>query len=262
MTSSLASFVRRVAPLALLVGLLVSLSGCATARSEAQVGSVTVTTFRRAYTNAHVVRGPSGRTFMVDAGLEENAPLLDQDLRAAGISPEALAAVVLTHGHADHAGGARYFRERYGTRIVAGEGDHDLLAQGKNDPLCPTSSSAKDDLAKHQSATYRPVAADVWVSAPRDLADLVGFPAAVRPLPGHTKGSLVVTVGDAIFVGDLFRGAVLGSSAEVHFYQCDIAQNTRDVRALVGATPEGARFFVGHFGPVTRDAVLSRFSAP
>ena len=99
---------------------IASLAGCATSHSVVTLpDGITVHTFRRDYSNAHVVtRGEE--LLMVDAGLEANAPALEADLRSAGFDPARLKAIVLTHGHADHAGGAAYFQRRFGTRIVAG----------------------------------------------------------------------------------------------------------------------------------------------
>ena len=67
----------------------------------------------------------------------------------------------------------------------------------------------------------------------------------------------------AALVGDLFRGAIAGSSAELHFYMCDLAGNRRDVRAVLERiAPSATVFFPGHFGPVSREAVAEKFTGP
>jgi hydroxyacylglutathione hydrolase len=240
---------------------LVALPGCATSHSvNALPDGITVHTFRRDDTNAHVVsRGEA--FFMVDSGLEANAPALADDLRREGFEPAQLRAMVLTHGHADHAVGAAWFRRQFGTRIVAGEADVPILAAGANDHLCPTSDRARDRVAADQAARFTPFAPDVTVGTGVALEGLVGISGTVTPLPGHTLGSLVVTIPGAALVGDLFRGAIAGSSAEVHFYMCDLEDNRGDVRVLLERlAPTATHFFTGHFGPVSRDAVAERFA--
>jgi len=237
-------------------------TGCATSHSVRELPhSVVVHTFRRDHANAHVVARGSN-FFMVDSGYEANAAALDADMRSEGFEPAKMRAIILSHGHADHAGGSKYFHDKYGTPVVVGRGDRPLLASGKNDALCPTSDRAKGRLEEDQSATYRPSTPDAVVDAPLDLAlePLTGIAGRIVPLPGHTPGSLVVVVEDAVLVGDLFRGAILGSSAEVHFYMCDLADNRRDIQELLDVTaPDAHVYFTGHFGPVSRDAVVEQF---
>ena len=233
--------------------------GCAHSTERTEDGELAVLSLRHHYNNAHVVLAGE-RALLVDAGTAEDAEALDRSLREAGVDPEQLVAVVLTHGHTDHAGGAAWFRDHYGTPIVAGAGDAPLLASGRNDELCPTNGQARRRLADNQAARYEPFEADLLVAEPLDLEARFEFPARVVPVPGHTEGSLVVLAGTHALVGDLFRGSVVGHDAELHFYICEPEANRRDIVSLLaGEASEAETFFVGHFGPVTRDAVVERF---
>jgi metallo-beta-lactamase class B len=44
-----------------------------------------------------------------------------------GLDPATIRYVVVSHGHSDHAGGARYLQERFGARVVMSEADWNLV---------------------------------------------------------------------------------------------------------------------------------------
>jgi hydroxyacylglutathione hydrolase len=228
-------------------------SACANPTVRTDVDDdVEVITVRRSYNNAHAVRLPEG-TLLVDAGLERDAQALADDLRAAGVDPADLALVVLTHGHADHAGGAAWLRDTYGVPVLAGAGDLDLLEAGHNDPLCPTDATARQRADAAQAETFTPFLPDHRVDAAFDLAGL-GLRGVVTPVAAHTEGSLVLEVGGALFVGDLLRGSVVGRRAVTHYFQCDPERAKADAAALLDASA-ASWWFVGHFGPVSREEV-------
>lgn len=232
--------------------------GCANRHEVAQFGSLTVHTFRLEYANTHLLVQGDGLV-MVDTGLERNAARLEAELHDAGFDPKRIRAVVLTHGHADHAGGARYFKEHFGTRILAGAGDRTMINTGKMDHLCPTDAIARMRLNEDQTQTYAATTGDVWIDKPQSLAEIGGIDGTIVPMAGHTPGSLVVLTPQAAFVGDLFRGSIIDASAERHFYMCNEVDNDQDIRALLGLGPAITTFFPGHFGPVDRLAVEMRF---
>lgn len=237
----------------LLLGILLT-GGCAQRAQTTTVGDLSVHTLRRAFANTHVV-DVGGQVLLVDPGSEEGAADMAESLRDAGFDPTTFAAVLLTHGHADHAGAAAYFRETYGTPIVGGRGDEPMFASGANDELCPTNARAENMVDDHQGATYTPFLPDLLVDG-RTTLEAFGLPAVtVEPLPGHTAGSLVATVGGVVFVGDTIRGSIAGKHARTHFYICDEDDNHADVVGLLQDVPDGRMFFTGHFGPVDRDAV-------
>lgn len=229
------------------------LSGCADVVQRLDTNDLEVLTIRRGYNNVHLIES-EGALVLVDAGLERHAPRIDDALRRAGADPSELDLVVVTHGHADHAGGAAWFRNEYGTPILAGSGDQGLLDRGANDTLCPTDATAKSRLASAQAETYTPFVPDFVVSPgeERSLADL-DLPGVVVGLPGHTEGSVIYRVGDAVAVGDLIRGSITGSAARTHFFMCDESGNREDVERLLDEiAPTADDFLVGHFGPLDR----------
>ncbi|MBC7895600.1 MAG: MBL fold metallo-hydrolase [Cytophagaceae bacterium] len=69
--------------------------------------------------NATVVECDGDRV-LVDAGFP--ARTLAQRLRATGIAPESISALILTHAHGDHASGARVAARRFGWTVYATHG--------------------------------------------------------------------------------------------------------------------------------------------
>lgn len=213
--------------------------------------SVKVTIFTYDFSKTYLVEY-AGKALVIDPGGINSAKELASDLRDHGVDPRALKSMIVTHGHADHAGAAGYFQKTYGVPVIAGAGDLKLLQNGRNDRLCPTGAFARNRLPRDQAARFPGFTPDTLVSSPMALN---GFPLRIIPLPGHTQGSLVITAGNAVFVGDLFRGS-LTFSARRHFYMCDLPDNVADIQTLLKKiAPNGQTFYPGHFPPAPRRAV-------
>lgn len=54
---------------------------------------------------------------------------VDEGLRKLGLNPADIKYVIVSHGHLDHAGGAKYIQDKYGARLVMSAADYDLLDQ-------------------------------------------------------------------------------------------------------------------------------------
>jgi metallo-beta-lactamase class B len=52
-----------------------------------------------------------------------------EGLRTLGLDPARIRYVIVSHGHSDHAGGARYLQERFGSHIIASAEEWELMAR-------------------------------------------------------------------------------------------------------------------------------------
>ncbi len=117
--------------------------------------------------NSAILRG-SGTTLLLDAGLSAKKTLAR--LAAAGISPDDIDAVLLTHEHSDHAGGLPVLLRSlrcplYATRLTAGElRDHDPRLAAAEWRLFATGGSF--EIRTLEITAF---------SVPHDAADPVGF---------------------------------------------------------------------------------------
>ena len=70
--------------------------------------------------NAHLVIGNQG-CILIDAGLPGSAAKIEKALSDRSLSFKDIKAIVITHAHVDHAGGAFELRERSRAPIIAHE---------------------------------------------------------------------------------------------------------------------------------------------
>lgn len=240
----------------------VVIAGCASARAPlAPAGPARprVEPLDLGIANAYVVYGR--RPILIDTGTAGESDRLVKALGELGIRKGELALIVLTHGHADHGGGAKRIRAEWGAPIAAGRGDVEMLASGHNRPLRPMSLMARL-LRPFIDRTFPPYAPDLVVTAPFDLR-AYGVDGQILPAPGHTPGSQVVLLDDGdAFVGDLLLGGSLGGAISPgtpgrHYYHDDpLAAETQICRVIRGGA---RRLYAGHGGPITAGDAWKKF---
>lgn len=113
----------------------------------------------------------TGKSFLLDAlnNTAEAQAITEPGLVAMGTTGAQLAAIMPTHGHGDHYGGAGYLQQKYGTPVYLGSADAAVGARGVP-PFTVT---------QFDSANLQPV--DV---------DFGGLKATVLSTPGHTAGTM------------------------------------------------------------------------
>jgi hydroxyacylglutathione hydrolase len=253
------------APRLFALSLCLVATGCGSSRFAATRDSapavlepppVSVECLARKYSNIYLLRGTS--VALVDAGAPGDADALREALAERGLRPSDVRLVVLTHGHADHAGTARFLQQN-GAKVVLGRGDEPMTRAGHNDEM--SSTGVLGVLLKpFVRFPFDPFAPDVIVDDELDLS-AHGLPGIrVKRMPGHTRGSVVVFVGGReVITGDLMLGGAFGLPSATrdvgeHYYQHDRTLAHCNVQALLDLGID--RFHLGHGGTVEREAVL------
>jgi len=236
--------------------------GCASARAPmapAAPERPRVEKLELSIANAYVIYGR--RPILVDTGTAGDGDSLARALGELGIKKGGLALVVLTHGHADHAGAGKRIHDDFGAPIAVGQGDVEMLRNGRNRTLRPTSLTARL-LRPFGDRTFPPYAPDIAVTAPIDLRPY-GVAGRIIPTPGHTPGSQVVLLDDGdAFVGDLLLGGYLGgamfaATPGTHYYHDDRAAAEAQICFVIR---NGARrLYLGHGGPIAAEDAWKHF---
>ena len=198
---------------------------------------VPVTPFRQ---NACVLRAEAtGRGAVVDPGGD-----LDEIRRAVAEIGADIEAILLTHGHLDHAGGAAELKEmlqRDLGRPVPVIGPHRADAFLLDELPAAGERFGMDGL--------RPVTPDRWLDE-GDRVEVGGVGFDILHCPGHSPGSVVYHQADA---GFLLMGDVLfaGSIGRTDFPYGDHRALVGAIRSKLLVLPDETVFLPGHGGMST-----------
>ena len=200
--------------------------------------------------NAFAVETSAGLV-LFDAGTGIDPEAQQRALAAAGF-PEGPKHLFLTHGHADHAGGASALASRYAAVVYAGPITADWLGAGNEAKI--SLPSARRGGVYPPGYVYRPVQVDhvVTEGATILLGDVEITPVAT---PGHSAdhwsyvvgvdGRSTLIAGDALFAG----GTVILQDT----WDSSVAQTCASIRRM--RTLAFDAMLSGHGPPVLSDAV-------
>jgi metallo-beta-lactamase class B len=140
-------------------------------------------------------------------------------LRKLGFDPADITYVLVSHGHGDHAGGAKFLQENFGASVIMGAADWDLVEE--------------------QNPGWRP-RRDIVVDADRELT-LGDTTLRLIMTPGHTYGTISTLIpvrdGDSEHLAALWGGTLFnfGPDAERFAAYAESAERFREIAVQSGA---------------------------
>jgi len=159
---------------------------------------------------------------MIDTGMIGEPILIRRLIRKLGLASQSIRAVLLTHGHLDHAGNLAWLKEWTGAKAYA-----HLEEQRHVDGTYPYQGVAKWcgrlEAFGRAALRYRPAKIDEFISDGQELPFWGGL--RVIHLPGHTAGhcGFYSAKHDLLFSGDMFAS---------YFF------NVHKPPAILNSTPE------------------------
>ena len=145
---------------------------------------------------SYLITSPKGH-FLLDGGFAETAPQIERNIAQLGFKLSDVKILLSSHAHLDHAGGLAELKKLSGAKLVASEGDAELLRKG-----------GKGDFRFGDTLTFPPVEPDriIHDGEQVQLDDQI---MTAHLTPGHTRGNTSWTTKihdgaktyDVVFVG-------------------------------------------------------------
>lgn len=197
----------------------------------------------------YLVQG-SRRCVLIDAGAGVNIEPVLRRVFQAGIDSDQVDKVILTHAHADHAGGARRLRDELHADVVCSSEVADIVRTGDEEraglPVGKASGTYGPEYRMHPC----PVDGELEDNEVINLGDCV---LRVIRTPGHSVGHIAVLLERKrradLFTGDalLFGGRIVLQNS----WDCNLAEQIATLHKLAELEFNG--FYPAHFSFSARD---------
>ena len=149
--------------------------------------------------NCYLVKGRK-ESVLIDTGYYKDRKKLADYLKDKNVK-----IILLTHGHIDHIGGAKYIADKYNAKIMMNVADKEILTN--NDIRNVYSDSLLGSVIRRVSVRnfrrshYDDIKIDSNISDGQ-IIELGDISIKAAQLSGHTKGSYGFIFSDCFFVGD------------------------------------------------------------
>ncbi len=199
--------------------------------------------------NTWVIRGGAnigviaheGRCLIIDSGMDKDAgqDILKQ-VRKLGLTPTAL---LITHAHADHFGGAHYLVRQTGLKVYATRVEASVMSGPILEPLYLFGGAQPPRELQHKFFLAKPCLADVILAGNEQTVDQI--PLEVLSLPGHSTEQVGIAYGDTLFAGDAFLTPEILDKHRIPFYT-DLQAAFTTLSALKRQTTAFKHIVAGH----------------
>ncbi len=168
-----------------------------------------------------------GRCLIIDSGMDKDSgqSILKQ-VKKLGLTPTAL---LITHAHADHFGGAHYLVRQTGLQVYATRVEASVMSGPILEPLYLFGGALPPRELQHKFFLAKPCMADVILEGNERMVDQI--PLEVIPLPGHSTEQVGVAYGNTLFAGDAFLTPEILDKHRIPFYT-DIQAGLRTLSLL------------------------------
>lgn len=167
--------------------------------------------------NCYLIEVENG-FILIDTGFSTKRKFLDESLKKVlnkpGNEAKKLKLIILTHGDSDHAGNAKFLREKYNAPIAMHSEDSKMV---ENADMTWNRKKKPDKLSfifkviiliSGKNDVFETFVPDSYLQDGQNLAEF-DFDAKVIHLPGHSKGSIgILTKDGELFCGDLIYNFV------------------------------------------------------
>ena len=197
------------------------------------------------------------RKAIIETGTSWDAERILEAVHAFGLRPQEIDAVVVSHIHLDHAGGAGFLIDSMrSAKVYVHERGHKHLVDPAR--LVASAQQALGPTEAEMFGTMKPIPVDRLVSVKdRDRLDLGKHSLVFFDSPGHAPHELTILdeLNRCVYTGDAaglyFPGdEILMPIAPAPAF--DLEQNLETFRRLLALRPRGLLF--SHYGPHTKPA--------
>ncbi len=154
------------------------------------------------------------RCLIIDSGMDKDTGqnILKQ-VKKLGFTPTAL---LITHAHADHFGGAHYLVRQTGLQVYATRVEASVISGPILEPLYLFGGAQPPKELQHKFFLAKPCPVDVILEGNELSVDQI--PLKIIPLPGHSPEQIGVAHNDILFVGDAFLTPEILDKHHIPFY--------------------------------------------